>query len=161
MQEPTQERLKEVLNYDPASGKFTWIIHRHKSYVGKEAGCADGTRRLTISVDGARYFAHRLAWLYVHGVWPEGVIDHIDGNPGNNALANLRDVSVAINSQNRRRARSESKTGVLGVFKKNGHFFASISVNDKTRHLGVFETVEEAHDAYVKAKRVLHPGCTL
>lgn len=161
MKELNQERLKEVLKYDPASGKFTWIVHRNESYIGKEAGCADNTRRLTISVDGSRYFAHRLAWLYTHGIWPKGVIDHIDGNPGNNALANIRDVSVAINSQNRRRARSESKTGVLGVFKKNGHFFASISVNDKTRHLGVFETVEEAHEAYVKAKRVLHPGCTL
>ena len=157
----TQERLKQMLHYDPLTGKFTWVSHRKEAYVGTEAGYVDSTNRIKIFIDRTQFFAHRLAWLYIHGVWPSGVIDHIDGNPGNNVLTNLRDVSVAINSQNRRRARSESKTGVLGVFKKNGHFFASISVNDKTRHLGVFETVEEAHAAYVKAKRILHPGCTL
>ncbi|MFY3310918.1 HNH endonuclease signature motif containing protein [Achromobacter ruhlandii] len=157
----TQERLKQVLHYDPLTGKFMWMSHRKNSRIGTEAGYSDRTKRIKILVDGSQYFAHRLAWLYVHGSWPSGVIDHIDGNPGNNVLSNLRDVSVAINSQNRRHPRSESKTGVLGVFKKNGHFFASISVNDKTRHLGVFETVEEAHAAYVKAKRILHPGCTL
>src|SRR4051812_40825019 len=102
----TQERLKQVLVYSPESGLFT------------RRGRVAGTTyrgRINIFIDYRGYLAHRLAWLYVHGRWPIGDIDHIDGNASNNAISNLREVSRSVNMQNQRRARSDSRTGLLGV----------------------------------------------
>lgn len=107
------------------------------------------------------YLAHRLAWLFSNGQWPSQVIDHIDGNPQNNRIANLRDASIQANQENQRRAqRSNRSSGLLGSHfdAQTGRWMAKISVMNKTIHIGRYDTPQEAHTAYVSAKRNLHKG---
>lgn len=99
--------------------------------------------------------------MLVHGSWPRGQVDHINGIKDDNRLCNLRDVSININNQNKRLPFANSHTGVLGVGMLNGKYRARIRVNGKRKHLGDFETIEDASNAYVNAKRLLHAGNTL
>lgn len=157
----TAERLRELLHYDPETGVFTWKTKPGRRIrLGAQAGSA-AQGYLEIGVCGGRYRAHRLAWLYVYGVWPKHDIDHIDGNRANNAIANLRDVTRAVNIQNMRRPKPGNKSGYLGVAPCSSRWSAQVHVAGKKRHLGVFDTPELAHAAYVEAKRRLHEGCTL
>lgn len=159
----TQEELKKRLHYDPVSGVFTRLT---KTNNVQKMGTIDEKGRLHIGVKYNIYRAHRLAWLYVHGEWPKGDVDHIDGNPLNNAIANLRDVSRSVNMQNQRRARADSKTGLLGVYRRTDnrtkpYRAAIVPKNGKRVNLGNFASAEAAHAAYLAAKRQLHEGCTL
>lgn len=158
----TQARLKELIHYDPETGIMTWRVNRGAVKAGDIAGNKSGNR-LQLMVDGLPTLVHRFIWLYVHGKWPDGVIDHIDGNGHNNRLSNLRYVSQHVNTQNNREARSNNQTGFLGViFDKSRNLYRSeITLNGKNRYLGRFKTPEEAHEAYLKAKRKLHEGCTI
>ncbi len=164
-QQLSPARLREVLSYDPETGLFTWLARLSKSVrIGNIAGAdtSNGYRR--IRIDDVEYLAHRLAWVYVHGEHPDSLIDHIDGNKQNNAIRNLRLVTVSENMQNQRRAMSGNKCGWLGVTfeKQTRKFKASININGKTsKTLGRFSTAEEVHQAYVNAKRMHHAGCTL
>jgi hypothetical protein len=97
----------------------------------------------------------------MHGEWPTACIDHIDGDRKNNAIANLRSVDQRTNNQNKRSATYKCKVGLLGVTPLNGRFRASIGFNKHSFHLGMFDTPEEAHMAYIEKKRELHAGCTL
>lgn len=113
-----------------------------------------------IGIDGKRYLAHRLAWFYVTGYWPE-LIDHVDGNRSNNAWSNLREANKLINQQNRHNESSFNETGLLGAFRVGGRFKSSIRYGGKSHHLGYFDTAEQAHAAYVSAKREHHVGCAI
>lgn len=160
----TAERLREILSYDTESGVFVWKVSRGPLNAGMKAGSVDTRGHLQICIDRRLYQAHRLAWLYVNGKWPNKHIDHINGDKTDNRIANLRDVTHAVNLQNQRRAPSSNKTsGLLGVSwkKANLRWCAQIQVNDKKMHLGLFDTAEAAHAAYVVAKRQLHEGCML
>jgi hypothetical protein len=160
----TQNRLKVVLRYDPETGVFTWLAQRGGTAApGTIAGVITGNRRL-IGIDGVLHRANRLAWLYMTGEWPVGEVDHRDTDSLNDRWLNLRDVSRQVNQQNMRAARGDNKSsGLLGVSRKKGQksFYARIHLNGKTQYLGSFPTVEEAHSAYVEAKRKLHEGNTL
>jgi hypothetical protein len=114
-----------------------------------------------VCVDGHKYPAHRLAWLIAHGVWPDGQIDHINGNRADNRLENLRDVPRAINAQNQRRAPKNSASGFLGVSRHNNRWRARITIDKRTVRLGTFDTPHQAYAAYLSAKRQLHDGCTI
>lgn len=158
----TQGRLKELMSYDPGTGEFTRIAcansrfsRRHQA--GAKVGSKGTNGYLRMNLDGRLYFAHRLAWLYVHGKWPETVLDHINGDKADNRLANLRDVSETKNSLNVHAARRDSKTGVRGVSPSRGRFAAFISCEGKRIPLGRYDTVEEASAAYEEAKRRLFP----
>lgn len=158
------ERLREVLSYEPITGEFRWRASLGRRPV--KAGDVAGFLRngyWTIGLDDRDYPAHRLAWLYVYGVWPTGQIDHMNGKRTDNRLANLRDVTGAINSQNQRRPRIDNTTGLLGVGydKRRKKFRAQIQTNGVNRFLGRFSTAEEAHAVYLAAKRSAHEGCTL
>lgn len=159
----TLARLRELLSYDPATGDFFWIHDdlrgRNPAYL--PAGGLNSRGYWRIKIAPHWYYAHRLAWLYIHGVWPSGPIDHINGDRLDNRIANLRDVSQTVNAQNKRKPGSRNKVGLLGVCRDYGLFKACIKVNGKTINLGRFQTPEEAHAAYVAAKRVLHEGCTI
>ena len=155
------ERLRELLDYDPTAGTFTWRQRRGgKATNGIEAGGRHRGNYRRIKVDGHRYLAHRLAWFYVHGVWPSVGIDHFDTDPSNNRFANLREATMSENRQNLRRA-VRGSAGLLGTWRSGNKWCAAIKLHGKRIHLGTFATTEAAHAAYVSAKRSLHPFGTL
>lgn len=150
----TQIRLKELFLYD----EFTGLFIRKKT--NKVTGTLHKEGYIQISVDCKLYLAHRLAWLYMYGNFPKLKIDHKDCNKANNRISNLRDVSNQFNCQNKIRSNKNNKYGLLGAHldKKTGKFCARISVNGKTIHIGMYKTKEEAHQSYIEAKRIYHPG---
>lgn len=158
------DRVREIFNYDPETGKFTHRKTRAKCRIGDEVGCIAPNGYVVIGADWGKYAAHRLAWLYVHGRWPNGLLDHINCDRSDNRLCNLREVSFVENSENQRSARSDNKaSGLLGVVynRPKNNWRAKIQVKGRSIHIGLFNTPEEAHAAYVAAKRRLHVGCTL
>lgn len=161
----TQERLKELLHYDPATGVFTWrVAPNGRVKAGAVAGNIDPQEGyVRIGIGGRLYRAHRLAWLYVHGAWPSQEIDHRFGVRHDNRISELREATKSENLQNQRRARADSKSGVLGVHwdKKNRKWRAQIRLGGCTSHLGLFSGKEEAHTAYLGAKAQRHPFSTL
>jgi hypothetical protein len=158
----TAQRLRELFNYQPETGEFVRLSGRRGYSAGVVAGCRLPDGRVIIRVDGESYRAHRLVWLYVYGAFPSFVIDHINGDPSDNRLANLRDVPHAMNQQNQRRPHSNNLSSpYLGVSRPNerSKWRALIHFQGKTRYIGVFATAEAARDAYIEAKRRLHEGC--
>ena len=159
----TVEHLKNALIYDPDTGKFVWNTRPSRAVkAGDVAGCVE--KRIgyvTIGIKGRIYKAHRLAWLYVYGQWPKGLIDHVNGDKADNRIANLRDVFADGNSQNVRKPNSRNKSGFMGVIWFQNKWRASMSVNGKSKWLGDYNTPEEAHQIYLEAKRKYHVACTI
>ena len=160
------DRVRELIDYNPHTGAFTRKVRtaqRHQ--VGDRAdfivksGQQAGYRR--VSLMSKRFMAHRVAWLYVHGEWPAQDIDHINGDRGDNRIANLRDVSARVNRENIRSPRVDNTSGYLGVMSHQGRWRARVQVNGSSVSLGCFDTPEEAHQAYLEGKRKYHEGCTL
>lgn len=150
----TLEALRERLHYNPETGIFTWLSSPSKkaiTLIGKPAGTSRRDEYVVIGIDGRDYRAHRLAWLYVYGEWPAGRIDHINLNRSDNRMANLR---LCTHSQNlaNTRARRTNSSGYKGVYFHTGakRWQAKIKVNYRTKHLGFFDTREEAAEAYRK-----------
>lgn len=153
----TQDRLKELLQYDADTGVFVYKIKRQRCKVGAVAGTRDNRNYLTCSIDGKLYKLHRLAWLYVYGHWPNDQIDHIDHNPSNNAIANLRDVSCAQNQQNRAH-KTKSASGHLGVTwnKRDKRWQAHIELKGKSIHIGNYTDLDVAIIARRQAELKYH-----
>jgi hypothetical protein len=150
----TAKQLREIVSYDPTTGVFIWRKSTGSVWKGSIAGCLKNNGYIRI---GRFYLAHRLAWLYVHGEWPIGEIDHINGVKHDNRIANLRVVSPAENRQNTAFAQRNSKTGALGTRRtRNGKYTAQIQVKSIIHHLGTFRTLSEAKDAYQFAKERFH-----
>lgn len=153
--------LREKLAYDAETGVFLW---KSSGSNVRANGSAAGTLRhdgyIQIKVLGQLNQAHRLAWFYSYGVWPT-TLDHINGLRADNRLANLREVSAGGNLRNQRRPQRHNKAGFLGVSPCRGRFLATIVVNKRQLRLGYFATPEEAHEVYVRAKRIHHPEGTL
>ena len=158
-------RLREIVNYDRESGVFVYRASGRGRVLGRRAGHAHCKGYREITVDGAFYLEHRLAWLYMTGVWPMDQIDHKDGDRSNNRWLNLRQATQSRNSQNLRAGHRDGSSGVLGVSyrdSKTRPWVAQIVVPIKRRiWLGSFPTKESAHAAYLAAKRLLHEGGTL
>jgi hypothetical protein len=171
------DQLRQLFEYDPLAGTITRLQRtdgrmrtgkrsrkpdlRGRQFEGVVAGSrrADGYCIVTFTVDRKvhRIYAHRLAWALAHGCWPAREIDHRDGDRFNNRLANLREADRSENAQN------VLVTSLHGVQRdsrgKNGRIYYSafIQVHRRKRYLGMFDTPEEAHAAYLAAKRVHHP----
>lgn len=153
----TAQRLRELLDYDPLTGEVRW-----RNRPGVLAGNLEPNGYISICIDLHREKAHRLAWVYMTGARPKGLIDHIDGDPSNNRWINLRDASHAVNIQNQRKAHKDNASGLLGVsLHKEGRWRAQIRCGSTRRSLGIYPTPEAAHAAYLAAKRAMHPGCTI
>lgn len=166
--ELTAERLREVLDYDPETGVFTWRVKlSNRALAGAVAGTLNQRWGYTyISIDSTLYRACRLAWMWMLGEWPNGNIDHLNGVRNDDRFVNLRDVSQSVNMQNIRGAHGNSHSGLLGASMMHNRrgtkpWAARIVVDGRPRHLGYFSSGEEAHEAYIAAKRKLHEGCTI
>lgn len=156
----------DQLNYDSDTGVFTWKNPpvSQPSRRGKVAGCLQKeSGYVRIGINGVYFKAHRLAWLVTYREWPADELDHINGVCHDNRIANLRSVSRAENMWNQRKATANSRSGILGATydERRGTWGANIRRHGKTYWLGCFKTSEEAHQAYLKAKRELHSTCTI
>lgn len=149
----TQPDLHCLIKYNQSNGLFWWIKPRRGIKTGVSLGCDNGFGYLRITVLGKSYYAHRLAWFYVYGVWPE-TIDHINGIKSDNRIKNLRACSQSSNNQNRLNPQSNNKSFVLGVswHKKAKKWQAHICIYKQRKYLGLFKTVEAANSAYLKEK---------
>lgn len=153
--------LRSLLDYNPDTGVFYWRIQPSRNVkAGAVAGCVDSYGYTRIRVNGMKFMAHRLAWLYTHGVMPTHEIDHINGNRADNWITNLRDVSPSTNLQNQAKPHKGNTSGFLGVSwsKSKKRWRAQIFANGRNEYLGSFDTAEAAHAAYLAAKLRLHPG---
>ena len=142
----TAEWLRRILHYNPETGVFVWRVkpRRTKVKAGAIAGYRNSQGYWKIKIEGRKYSAHRLAWLYTTGRFPAGQLDHIDGERGNNRLINLREATHAENARNRLVA---GKSGLRGVRRVGEKYQVRIRGN----HLGMFDTIEKAYAVYCAA----------
>ena len=155
-----QEEIKKYVTYDPETGLIRWFVKRHPN---KNPGDIAGTNTkkgyIRICVNRKLYLAHVLAWIYVYGEHPMYQIDHINGVKSDNRLVNLRSVTPSENSQNKKKARADSSSGLIGALKNGKGWHAKICTNGVSRYLGRFRTAKEASDAYLEEKKKVHIGC--
>lgn len=152
------DRLRDILSYESETGLFHWRRAWGRRRMGVPAGCFDKRGGyIVIGIDRVVYQAHRLAWLYVHGEMPDGLIDHRNGDGTDNRLSNLRSCSQAQNLQNRGRQKNNT-SGFKGVVfhPQSGKWRARIKSNGKHYSLGLYGTKEEAHAAYLAGATRLH-----
>lgn len=144
-----------MLDYDPITGVFRWRVWRGggSPAAGSVAGNLNTNGYHNIKIGARLYRAHRLAWLYVHGEWPPGDLDHKDGHRDHNWIDNLRPANDRDNQGNSR-LRRDNVSGFKGVsfHRKTGKWRATIRGKGRRYvHLGLFLTAEAAHAAYVEA----------
>ena len=173
-EEPPFEAVSTMLTYREETGKLIWKhrpVEHFKSLQGwkmwntryalKEAGGYDIKGYVRVSIDGKSYKAHRLAWLLKYGTWPDCDLDHINGDPQDNRIINLRQVSHAENMQNKK-LHSNNNSGQPGVsfIKQYTKWRACIGLNGKVQHLGWFDSLEDAVTARKQAEiaRQFHPN---
>lgn len=153
----TAESLRAVLDYDGETGVFVWKgTLSNRRAAGDQAGCVckrSGYR--LIGINGTVYKACRLAWLYIHGDWPERFIDHINGRTDDDRIANLRLATHQQNLCNRGKQRNNT-SGFKGVHRHHDRWRARIAVNGRHVSLGVYVNPEDAHRAYAEAAARYH-----
>jgi hypothetical protein len=149
---PSIEQVRNHLSYDPDTGEFTWLVQRrNKALVGSRAGRTLKSGYRSLKLFNVEIMAHRVAFAVMTGRWPRHLIDHINGNPLDNRWCNLRE---ATNSQNQaNRSVVLSRSGILGVtwHKQSRKWQAAIKQNGKNKHLGLFDDIDEAANAYKRA----------
>jgi hypothetical protein len=164
----TVGKLREFLRYEPETGKLFWLERQNSDKwwnsfcAGKEAfRSTDKHGYRSGHFLGRQYKAHRVVWALVHGEWPADEIDHINGNPGDNRISNLRVVTRAQNMKNIRRL-AKNTSGVVGVSwdNINSNWRASIKVNGRCINLGRYKSFEAACAARADAERLhdFHPN---
>lgn len=153
----TQQRLQDILHYDPDSGEFRWRVQEgFEHHAGEIAGCSMRSDYWCIHVDGCSYRAHQLAWLYMTGEWGRPLIAHRDGDPFNNRWRNLRLASGSEKvSPSPPQRRESSVFAGIALDRRSGQWTASITNGARVVCLGRFPTNEAAHEAYAIAARLL------
>ncbi len=151
----THERLKQLLDYNKSTGEFRWRDDRNHIAAGSVAGNTNKVLGyIQVRVDGRLYYGHRLAWFYVHGEWPPSTVDHINGFRADNRIENLR---LATHGQNNisRRKRADNTSGYRGVSwnTSSNKWMAMIAAGGVQTYLGVFDSIDDARDAYRSAAR--------
>jgi len=150
----TQERLKQVLQYDEETGIFTWLISpRNNVPFGSIAGQIDNKGYVRIIYQRKLYLGHWLAWFFVYNKWPDNEIDHINGNPTDNRIANLRDVTRKQNMENKKIYKT-NKSGYSGVtwHSRDKKWNVRIGHYGKRISLGYFDNLNDAISARIKAE---------
>lgn len=145
----TQARLKEVLNYDPETGHFTWLVSRRgPARIGSRAGTVDSYGYILVGIDGRSFKAHRLAFLYMTGAFPPAWVDHANREKSDNRWENLRPATPSENRANEG-LRRDNTTGYKGVSwnKRRGKWHARGRRGGRVAHLGYFDDLEEAAEA--------------
>lgn len=177
---PTPEEIKQLFEYEPSTGRviykprpLSWFVptedpslrertHNvwNRKHPGTPAGIKDGGGYLTTALHGKRLALHRIAWAIVHGEWPEGDIDHINGDRADNRLANLRHVTRAENLRNRAKS-SNNVSGIPGVtfYTKYQKWMAKFEYKGRTHFVGYFENKDDAASA-IRQKRLEVGGFT-
>lgn len=149
-----QSKLKEILEYSPETGEFTYIVRRGYMTAGEVAGSVNGHGYKQIKFEGKLQQSHRLAFLYMTGAWPVGEVDHKDTDRLNNKWDNLRDVGIVVNRRNKSKHKNNT-SGVIGVSwnKVSGTWQAHIGVDGKLIGLGNFVHKEDAILARMTAEK--------
>lgn len=172
----TFEEVSSLLRYDADHGTLFWLndvytgfkksVLQHKS--GDIAACKRKDGRKVVRIKGKLYLTYRVAWLLWNKRWPDGEIDHINGDKSDDRINNLRECNRVTNQQNIRNAFGGRDAGaMLGVYldkrkpESSKRWRSAISVNGKQVSLGYYYSQQDAYKAYVNAKRVLHAGCTI
>ena len=148
----SQGELKEVLEYNPDTGLFTWIKSNGlRVKVGSVAGTRDGNGYRRVTINRQRYMEHRLAYLYMTGNFPKNEIDHINHIQDDNRWVNLRAATASQNCGNVRKYKTNT-SGYKGVYKqkRSDKWYSQISYNKKLIYIGTYSTPEEASEAYKK-----------
>lgn len=153
----TAHELRGLLHYSPETGVFTWRANTRNSKSGDIAGNVHGRGYRRIKINGTLYKAHRLAWLYVYGQWPDGQVDHINRDKTDNRIANLREASNGQNQANSI-ARGKSRFKGVSFSKANRKWRAAIKKNGNYKHIGFFKCEVEAARAYDATAQALHGG---
>ncbi len=152
----TQEHLKSILDYDLDTGLFKWKVAKQGIKIGDIAGTIkDGYIR--IRIEGHQIYAHRLAWFYIHGNYPEKYIDHINGVKTDNRLCNLREANASQNALNKKLSILNS-SGVKNVTfcKSSNKWRVRFKLNNKDISLGMFEDLELAELVASEARNKYH-----
>lgn len=150
--------LRNLLDYDASNGDFTWRKDAARNVMaGSIAGCEKSGEYRYITIRGVQYLAHRLAWLYVYGVWPERQVDHINGVKSDNRISNLRQATAAQNQHNRKSQRNNT-SGVKGVsfHKFSRKWWAGFNCDGEKIDLGYFDSKEDAAIAVREARERHH-----
>ncbi len=142
----TQEYLHSLFDYK--DGNLYWKEYEYPRRKNLLAGTKGTINRIYIKLNGKTYLAHRLIFLYHNGYLPK-CIDHIDNNPLNNRIENLREATHRENAQNKKLSIT-NKCGYKGVSKSQNKYVAQIQINGIKKNLGYFKTPSEAHEAYKK-----------
>ncbi|WIL02001.1 putative class I holin [Salmonella phage S4lw] len=154
----TADKLREVLHYDPDTGVFTWKATRvHNAGAGSEAGANHCAGYRSIAFGGKRYLAHRLAWLYMTGEWPNSLIDHINGDGRDNRFCNLREADKSENGCNKG-PRKDSKSGIKNVMwqKQQGGWYVQLKIHKIKYFYGYFADLELAALVAEEAREKIH-----
>lgn len=144
---PPLSVLDNFFEYAPNTGRLMWKVQRGRGRVGDIAGCITNecAPRVVLGVNGENYLAHRIIWKMFYRQDPKEEIDHINGNPLDNRIKNLRDISSTVNSQNSA-LKSNNISGCTGVYidKKNNLWVAQVTTGGKVLYLGGFKRKEDA-----------------
>lgn len=154
MNELTQARFKSLVSYDINTGEFRWKCFQGAGKSGSVAGCVKNRGYMCIGIDNKVYQAHRLAFLYMTGSFPEHFCDHINGDKTDNRWVNLRAVSRVDNARNQRIPNTNT-SGVIGVSwdKRKLMWRAQITILKKIKHIGYFHSLDEASCARSAAQK--------
>jgi hypothetical protein len=155
----TQERLKELLHYEPSTGWFTWRVCSSIANIGDRAGGHHGFGYRQMGLDYKKFLEHQLAFFYMTGEWPDDEVDHINGNKADNRWSNLRSVTKSQNGHNKPVHR-RSKTGYPGVYLHAGMYRARIHVEGETIDLSGHRTIAEARVARLLSEIEHFDRCT-
>lgn len=151
----THAQLLSLLHYDPETGVWRKRSNKPQSE-WRQVGHIGGRNYTVITVFRVAYLSHRLAWFYVYGKWPEHEIDHINHDTYDNRMCNLREATSHQNMCNATATRKQALPRGVVRTSKSRTFTAQIKIDGRKKHLGTFETADDASEFYELAAEMIH-----